>query len=224
MDTETQERVNDLRLSYATGRYKPKPLDGSKPLWRKQKGESSQAYEAFMTYLMLPAETRTAKNAAEALGKTMSLLLKWSCQWSWVYRVGAYEEHYLLIRLESVEADKDAMWRQQKTIADTGLEVVSAGLAYLISEINENGGLDKIKGDTLVRLLDTAAKIQRMAVLGRSQLFDEVKERRQTLHEEWSDELAQTFVDFMNRMSLNQEQQEQAKVVLEELLVGRDGP
>lgn len=204
-------------------RWAHRPLDGAKPAWLKQPQESHQAYEAFMTYLTLPPQERTISRAAEIVGKSFSLFQKWAQMWSWVYRVGAYEEHYLLLRLESYEADRDRMWLEQRMVAEEAVAVVRAALRDLIEQIDpETGRLsDKLKPEALARLLDTATKVQRMAVLGQAANAAEAAENAEKLADRWGDDLAQTLQQFMDEMELTPEQQAQAKHALEKVLIGQ---
>lgn len=55
-----------------------------------QKGESVVAFEAFRTYLEQGPSRSTAR-VAQALGKSKTLMDRWSSRWSWVDRVRAFE-------------------------------------------------------------------------------------------------------------------------------------
>lgn len=208
--------------TYNPDRWKPRPLDGNKNLWYKQPNESVQAYEAFMTYLTIPAEDRTYQKAADILGKSHGLMTKWAQVWSWRLRVGAYEEHFLLLRLESVEADRDAMWREQKKLADMGMNILSAHFEDLIASINELGRSQRVKPEALVRMLDVVTKIQRMAVLGRLEGAEEIQERNEKLAESYGDELAELMREVINATEMSEEQQEKLRTVLEHRLVGQE--
>lgn len=207
---------------YNPERFKPRPLSNTKPLWHKQPGESVQAYEAFMSYLNQPMETRTLRVACEIVEKSRSCLMKWYRQWSWKLRVGAYEEHFLLVRLDSIEADRDRMWREQQTLAEKAIDVAGARLLHMLGEIDQEKGTlngDVIKPDALVRLLDTATKIQRIAVLGRAELAENVKARSEELQQAWADELSTLFGQFMNDLELTPDQQDRAKETLARLFL-----
>ena len=54
-------------------------------LFERQKGESEQAYEAFIHYRDLGTERSTAK-VAQALGKSLALIQRWCSRWYWVER------------------------------------------------------------------------------------------------------------------------------------------
>jgi hypothetical protein len=56
----------------------------------RQPSESSPAYEAFRTYLLLGPRRSTASVARE-LGKSKTLMDRWCSRWSWVVRVREFE-------------------------------------------------------------------------------------------------------------------------------------
>lgn len=205
---------------YKPERWNARPLDADKNLWFKQPNESIQAYEAFMTYLTLPSEDRTYQKVADILGKTRGLMTKWAQMWSWRIRVGAYEEHYLLLRLESVEADRDDMWRRQKGLADMGMNILESHFETLIASIDDLGKTSAVKPEVLVRMMDVVTKVQRMAVLGRIQGAEEVQERNERLAEGYAEELAHLLKEVMNEIEPTPQQQEKLKLVLERHLVG----
>jgi hypothetical protein len=70
--------------------------------WEQQEGESVQAYEAFRTYLALHSR-RSLVAAARKIGKSTTLLERWSARWAWPDRVDAW--HRVLQR----EYDSDLM-------------------------------------------------------------------------------------------------------------------
>jgi transposase len=55
----------------------------------RYRGESAQAYEALTTYIVLGPQ-RSIANAAKRLGKSKSLLERWSSRYEWVKRADAY--------------------------------------------------------------------------------------------------------------------------------------
>lgn len=58
--------------------------------WERQKGESAQAYEAFSIYLGMGAE-RSTRAVAQKLGKSASLIQRWSREKEWQERIRAYD-------------------------------------------------------------------------------------------------------------------------------------
>ena len=59
--------------------------------WDRMKGESRQAYQAFRVYLRLGPLNRSLAATGRELGKSTTLMSRWSARWSWVARVDAYD-------------------------------------------------------------------------------------------------------------------------------------
>lgn len=199
-----------------------KKLDPGRRAWYKQPRETARAYEAFTTFLML-GPTRNLGDTAAALKKSYPMMARWSKQWHWFMRAGAYEEHYMLLRLESAEAERDTMYIKQREIASSALRIVEAklnGIARMI-KMDEEAVLieDKIRMEALVRLMDTAGKMERMAVEGRIVAHERSAEEQEKLEERYAEELATFTKDFMNKLSLSPEQEDEAKKALADLLV-----
>lgn len=66
----------------------PKRSD-TKP-WERQEGESAKAYEAFCIYMEMGAE-RSQRAVGQKLGKSSTLISRWSSTHRWVERVAAYD-------------------------------------------------------------------------------------------------------------------------------------
>lgn len=60
--------------------------------WTRRETETSPAYEAFRVYLNQGGARSTA-NTAQELGKSKTVVDKWSSMHDWVERVRAYEVH-----------------------------------------------------------------------------------------------------------------------------------
>jgi hypothetical protein len=205
----------------SSARFKKRDLDGSKPLWYRQPRESIQAYEAFMVYLTMPREERSFQKTGDALGKGYSCMAKWAQQWSWTLRAASYEEHYLLLRLESFEADRDEMWVRHKALAHTALTLIDAKFSQMVTALGPEGKGDPgIKPDALVRLLDVATKVERMSMLGRIAASEEISEREEKMAERFSDELVQLIREIKNESGLSKDQQDQIDQVLKRHLTG----
>ncbi len=84
--------------------------------WERQKGESAQAYEAFSTYLNMGAE-RSTRAVARELGKSASLIQRWSREKEWQERVRAYENDLEREARKKAIADRKAMTERHIGIA-----------------------------------------------------------------------------------------------------------
>lgn len=205
---------------------------GRKP-WFRQDGETAICYADFMHFLMLPQDERTLKGAMAATGKSKSLMQKRIHQWSWKLRASAYDEHYLLLRLESVEADRDRMFREHRELTSMGLSIVGAHfqeLNRLIAEVQAQEGETDEDGEPkslatgykpadIIRLFTEAIKADRATVLGRAEAVANSAEEAERLAEKHSDELAALLTNVLDEVNLSPEQRLLAKEVIERHLV-----
>lgn len=60
--------------------------------WERQKGESAQAFEAFFLYLEMGAN-RSIRAVSQELGKSKTLIDRWSRTYKWVERCRAWDNH-----------------------------------------------------------------------------------------------------------------------------------
>ena len=60
--------------------------------WERQKGESTQAYEAFSVYLEMGAD-RSHQAVSQECSKSISLIRRWSNAYNWVERCRAWDNH-----------------------------------------------------------------------------------------------------------------------------------
>lgn len=76
--------------------------------WERQKSESAQAYEAFVTYRDMGPE-RSITKVVQELNKTRALIGRWSCTYDWVERVRAYDNELEKEAREKAVKDRKAM-------------------------------------------------------------------------------------------------------------------
>lgn len=60
--------------------------------WDRQIKESTQAYDAFDLYRNMGPERSCAK-VGQKLGKSTTIMERWSAKWSWVARAAAWDQH-----------------------------------------------------------------------------------------------------------------------------------
>ena len=65
----------------------PQPM--VEPLWERQKGESHEAFDAWIAYR--DSEKRSQRATAAKLGKSSTLLSRWASRWSWEERDRAWD-------------------------------------------------------------------------------------------------------------------------------------
>lgn len=79
--------------------------------WTRREKESSVAYEAFRVYLF-QGKDRTTRRCAEEIGKSDSLIRRWSSTYDWPARSVAYDSYMVNARVDG-EADELARVRNK---------------------------------------------------------------------------------------------------------------
>jgi len=124
-------------------------------LWERQPKESSEAWEAFHTYLSLGVKRSTAK-VGQQLGKKKDLMDRWSSKWNWVERVRAHDNFLMAQedRAQLLEARKRAI--NYGKLADDIFKAQKNYILYLSAKdpaTFTRGEVDALMkmGDTLYR-------------------------------------------------------------------------
>lgn len=120
------------------GRWTDKP-------WERQKGESAQAYEAFVTYRdMGPARSQRA--VSEKLSKSRQLISRWSSTWDWQERVRAYEnELEKEARAKAVRDRKDMTERHIKIAMQVQKKALEALASLSVEDMSPKDVKEYIK-------------------------------------------------------------------------------
>lgn len=124
------------------------------PLWERQYGETRQAFAAFATYRDMGA-TRSCARVSEELGKSTTLITRWSARWQWVARTDAWD------------AEQDQIAREQaaKAIHDMHkrhAQIAAAMTGKIIERLNSLQA-DDLTPTQAAQWLDIAAKVERVA-------------------------------------------------------------
>lgn len=124
----------------------------SEKSWERQENESVQAYEAFDLYCKMGAERRLWK-VAQALGKSDTLITRWSGEWNWRERCRDYDNE--LQRQELEEKRKAVRQMQQRQIKT----------AILLQEKAEQAlqqlKIESISPKDILRFITEGAKLER---------------------------------------------------------------
>lgn len=122
--------------------------------WERQSGESPQAFEAFAVYRDLGTSRSVAKVARE-LGKSTTLLFRWSKQYAWVMRATSYDR----------EQDRVFLAEQRQARRDIARRHAKVAQAFLGKAIARLQGLDprELTPGELLRYFQVAAEIERRA-------------------------------------------------------------
>lgn len=86
-------------------------------MWEQREDESAKAYEAFSAYLAQPVGERSLRGVAQALGKSDTLIMRWSRTHGWVERVAAYSAHLEAQARAVFEAERMKQREQRQKIA-----------------------------------------------------------------------------------------------------------
>lgn len=93
--------------------------------FKPQPGESAPAFEARRAYVTLGAE-RSLQAVGAKLGKSGSLISRWSARWSWVDHAAAYDQHTAELELTAQAKERariaTRVERARLTLPDTELE------------------------------------------------------------------------------------------------------
>ena len=123
--------------------------------WGRQKGETVKAFQAFVIYRD-QGPARSGYKVADELGKSTTLIGRWSARWDWVERAALYDAHLDRVRrLENEDKLRLAKNKQVK-IAEMALDKIRLRLETL--------GPDEISVQNLYGLLKTAADIELRAL------------------------------------------------------------
>jgi hypothetical protein len=134
----------------------------------RQPKETTVAFEAFRTYLEMGPQRSTAK-VARALGKSKTLMDRWSARWSWQRRVRDYEAQ---ATATADAAHLDAVARRSKRQAEiaqlhgeASLTVAREVLRRLANPDEAAEALKSIALDELLRLEATLGRMHNRAVV-----------------------------------------------------------
>lgn len=123
--------------------------------WERLVGESAPAFAAFVRYRDAGPERSLAKVAKE-LGKSTTLIERWSARDHWVNRVAAWE------------VEQDRIWREQqlghrRDVGRRQLRIANAMQAQLVQALSRID-LSTLNARDLGYWLDVSTKVQRQAL------------------------------------------------------------
>lgn len=124
-------------------------------LWERQRKESGPRWEAFQAYRDMPPGKRSLQKTADGLGKSLRILAKWSKEDKWQERCEAFDRYLdAQATAKRIEGIAD-MNKRHINVAEQILEKAAQGLEY-INPV-------EIKPSDVAKLVDTAAKLERLA-------------------------------------------------------------
>jgi len=130
--------------------------------------ESNKAFAAFSLYLSLGAE-RSTREVARKLGKSLTIIGRWSSKFDWPARVQAHGAHLAIIEREAVEAvarSKAAEWEKRETqLRETEWSMHERAIAAAKRGLDAYMDKDKVYANLadIARMLEIASKLGRLA-------------------------------------------------------------
>lgn len=92
--------------------------------WERIDGETSRAWEGFVSYRDMGPE-RSLSKVARQLSKSKQLLQRWSSRWLWVMRVRAWDDH-MDERLRQAHEDEVIAMRKRHVQLALGVQGIGA--------------------------------------------------------------------------------------------------
>lgn len=146
------------------------------PVWEHQPDETNKQYEAFCVYRNMkipgdPSSKRSIRQVSEQLGKSETLLNRWSSKNDWVKRADAWDDEQERILSEEQRkqqlADIKKMRKRHADLA-TAMLVKAAKALKAIPD-------DEIKPSDMTRMVDIASKLERIS---RGDVGEVIEERQ----------------------------------------------
>lgn len=85
--------------------------------WERQPKESARAYEAFDLYLKMGPE-RSLRKVGQELGKSNTLISRWSSAWNWQERCRDYDNY---LKRQELEEQRKAVKKMQQRQIQTAM-------------------------------------------------------------------------------------------------------
>ncbi len=149
----------------------PRPINQDREPWEKQKGESTQAFEAFGLYRDM-GESRSLSKVGHQLNKSKALMGRWSTKWQWVNRALAWDaELDRVARQEQINQVKK-MYRKHAKLAQGLLGVATHEINALVKKVNA-GHATEVSHKNLIRLIEVATKLERISLGEPVDIFEE---------------------------------------------------
>lgn len=130
--------------------------------------ESNKAFAAFKTYLDLGPE-RSLEATGRKLGKSTTLMERWSRRWNWSGRVAAHAEHLAVVEQQATEAmtrSKAVEWlRRQQELREREWSMHEKCLAAAERGLKAFMEREKVYANLadIARMLEVASKLGRLA-------------------------------------------------------------
>lgn len=144
--------------------------------WECQEKETPKQYEAFCAYRDMkdsldPTSTRSIRQLAQELGKSETLLSRWSSENAWVERVTAWDTYNERLARETAEKEMiEEIRKMRKRQARDGMRMQEIAMRVL-----ENMEDDDFRAGDIARLMAEGSKMERTA---RGDVGEVIEERQ----------------------------------------------
>lgn len=127
---------------------RPAPLDYTRPIWKRQTGETEAAYKSFKVYRDM--EKRRVRDAPNGNS--------YSARWSWRERVEAWDKHMADNEAGELVRYRIAMGERHRALGRKALEKAELWLDSLTED-----KISRMSANGIVQMMDVAARIEREA-------------------------------------------------------------
>lgn len=165
MATTNRKRPKAKPKPRKTAAAAPAPTPEPQHPWDRRTTESAPAYDAFRNYLYMGTGRSTAK-VARALGKSKTLMDRWSGTYGWVARVAAFEQYQAREVDQAFMAENRDRARRHAELAALQLEAASLPARELMRKLQaDENYLQKLPPAELVRLAATMGRTYKQLVV-----------------------------------------------------------
>ena len=123
--------------------------------WERQPDEGLKPYDAFCIYRDMETQQRSVRKVGEQLGKSLTLVGRWSSKFSWVERAKAWDDEQDRRARDAQITEIKEMRKKHVKIAEAMLVKAAKALARLPE--------DEINAMDISRMVDTASKLERIS-------------------------------------------------------------
>jgi hypothetical protein len=132
--------------------------EAPRDLWERQPNESAPAYEAWATYRD-GQPTATTRSVAQELGKSVTLVQRWSRRHGWQRRLAAWQQHEDRVRAEARLVEAERVGRRHARRAEIAIEAVMRPSLEVVTRLRrEPGALADMPLDKLYALAVQASR------------------------------------------------------------------
>lgn len=138
--------------------------------WVRQPGEGARPFAAFQMYRDQPRMERSVRRLAEAIGRSRTIVGRWSSRWNWVARVAAWDaEQDRLVQAANAEERRAFA----KRLAASGALMEARGLGKVrtyLDRVDRDGHpvelgpgqhfVDELSIAEAVRLIEVGARLE----------------------------------------------------------------